>query len=97
MKLESFFFHEGFIYKYNIILKANPNLGSKANFTEQCICRKKYYKSKVKEIYSNEGFEENSDLGELPEDTSIVFFALKKKTACAVCITATAGVQTFIV
>ena len=84
VKLEIIFYHEEYIYKYNTVLKADPNLGSKANFTEQHIYRKKYYKSKVKEIYSDEDFEEIGDLGELPEDTSIVFFVLKKKATCAV-------------
>lgn len=84
VKLEIIFYHEDYIYRYNTVLKADPNLGSKANFTEQHIYRKKYYKSKVKEIYSDEGFEEIRDLGELPEDTSIVFFVLKKKATRAV-------------
>lgn len=35
-------------------------------------------------IYSDEGFEEIIGLGELPEDTSIVFFVLKKKATRAV-------------
>lgn len=84
VKLEIIFYHEDFIYKYNTVLKADPNLGSKANFTEQHIYRKKYYKSKVKDIYSDDGFEKIGDLGELPEDTSIVFFVLKKKATRAV-------------
>ena len=84
VKLEIMFYHEGCIYKYNTILKADPNLGSKANFTEQHIYRKKYYKSNVNKIYSDEGFEEIKGLGELPEDTSIVFFVLKKKANRAV-------------
>lgn len=84
VKLEIIFYHEEYIYKYNTVLKADPNLGNQVNFTEQHIYRKKYYKSKVKEIYSDEDFEENGDLGELPEDTSIVFFVLKKKATCAV-------------
>ena len=84
VKLEIIFYHEDFIYKYNTVLKADPNLGSKANFTEQHIYKKKYYKSKVKDIYSDDGFEEIGDLGELPEDTSIVFFVLKKKATRAV-------------
>ena len=84
VKLEMIFYHKDYIYKYNTILKADPNLGNKANFTEQHIYRKKYYKSKIKEIYSDEGFEEITDLGELPEDTSIVFFVLKKKETRAV-------------
>ncbi len=84
VKLEIIFYHEDYIYKYHTILKSDANLGSKANFTEQHIYRKKYYKSNVKEIYCDNGFEEIVDLGELPEDTSIVFFVLKKKSTRAV-------------
>ncbi len=84
VKLEIIFCHEDYIYKYTTILKADPNLGNKANFTEQHIYKKKYYKSKLKEIYFEEGFEEILNLGELPEDTSIVFFILKKKVTRAI-------------
>ncbi len=84
VKLEIIFYHEDYIYKYNTVLKADQNLGSKANFMEQHVYQKKYYKSKVKEIYFDDGFEEIEDLGELPEDTSIVFFVLKKKVTRAV-------------
>ena len=84
VKLEIIFYHEDYIYKYHTILKSDANLGSKANFTEQHIYRKKYYKSNIKEIYCDNGFEEIVDLGELPEDTSIVFFLLKKKVTRAV-------------
>lgn len=84
VKLEIIFYHENYLFKYTTILKADPNLGSKANFTEQHIYRKKYYKSRVKEIYFDIGFEEITELGELPEDTSIVFFVLKKKIPRAV-------------
>ncbi len=84
VKLEIIFYHEDYIYKYNTGLKSDPALGNKANFTRQHLYRKKYYKSKMKEIYSVEGFEEILDLGELPEDTSIIFFILKKKATRAV-------------
>ncbi len=84
VKLEIIFYYEYNIYKYTTVLKSDSTLGSKANFTEQHIYRKKYYKSKVKEIYADEGFEEIIGLGELPEDTSIVFFVLKKKETRAV-------------
>ena len=84
VKLEIIFYYKGNIYKYTTGLKSDPNLGSKANFTEQHIYQKKYYKSKVKEIYAVEGFEEITGFGELPEDTSIVFFILKKKATRAV-------------
>lgn len=84
VKLEIIFYHEDYIYKYTTILKADSNLGNKANFTEQHIYKKKYYKSKLKEIYFEEGFEEILNMGELPEDTSIVFFILKKKVTRAI-------------
>lgn len=84
VKLEIIFYYKGNIYKYTTGLKSDSNLGSKANFTEQHIYQKKYYKSKVKEIYAVEGFEEITGFGELPEDTSIVFFILKKKVTRAV-------------
>lgn len=84
VKLEIIFYYEDYIYKYTTVLKADPNLGSKVNFTEQHIHKKKYYKSKLKEIYFDDGFEEVVNLGELPEDTSVVFFILKKKATRAV-------------
>ena len=84
VKLEVIFYHEDFIYKYKTILQSDSNLGTKVNFTNQHIYRKKYYKSKIKDIYVESGFEEIKNLGELPEDTSIVFFVLKKKSTCAV-------------
>lgn len=84
VKLEIIFYYKGNIYKYTTGLKSDSNLGSKANFTEQHIYQKKYYKSKVKEIYAVDGFEEITGFGELPEDTSIVFFILKKKATRAV-------------
>lgn len=84
VSLEIVFYHDDFIYKYTTVLKSDLNLGVKANFTEQHIYRKKYYKSKIKDIYEKDGFEEITGLGELPEDTSVVFFILKKKATRAV-------------
>lgn len=84
VNLEIIFYHEKYIYKYTVILKSDANLGTKANFTNQHIYKKRYYKSKVKNIYDAEGFKEETNLGELPEDTSIIFFILKKKLTRAV-------------
>lgn len=84
VSLEIIFYHDDFIYKYITVLKSDYNMGARTNFTEQHIYRKKYYKSKIKDIYENNGFEEITGLGELPEDTSIVFFILKKKATRAV-------------
>ena len=79
VRLTMDFFEDGYIYRYATVLKNDTSLGNKAIFTEQHVYRKKYYKSYLKEIYSAEGFEELNDLGVLPEDTSVVFFVLKKK------------------
>lgn len=84
VSLEIIFYHDYFLYKYTTVLKSDQNLGSKANFTEQHIYRKQYFKSRVKDIYRDNGYEEITDLGELPEDTSGMFFILKKKSTRAV-------------
>lgn len=78
------FFEDGFIYRYTTVLESDTTLGNKAIFTEQHIYKKKYYKSYIREIYSDEGFEELTNLGALPEDTSNLFFVLKKKDTRAV-------------
>ncbi|MBQ3034183.1 MAG: ATP-binding protein [Deferribacterales bacterium] len=82
--LEIIFFHEGYIYKYNTVLTTDTSFSGKVNFSQQRIYRKRYYKSKLKEIYSHDGFKEITGFGELPEDTSVLFFVLKKKAPRAV-------------
>ena len=51
---------------------------------KQRLRKKKYYKSKVKALYNDEDFVDVEITGELPEDTSILFFVLKKKETRAV-------------
>ena len=84
VSLELIFYHEEFLYRYTTILKTDSALGGRVSFSHQHLYRKKYYKTKVKDIYALEGFEELTNLGELPEDTSIVFFVLKKAATRAV-------------
>jgi len=84
VRLEIIFFHEGHIYRYQTVLKSDTTLGNRAIFTEQKLECKKYYKSKVKTIYSDDEFEPVEGIGALPEDTSSVFFVLKKKQTLAV-------------
>lgn len=84
IKLDIIFFHEGSLYRYTTVLKSDNGLSNQAVFTEQHIYCKKYYKTKVKEIYEDIDYEELKELGELPEDTSKVFFILKKRSARAV-------------
>lgn len=78
------FYHEGYIYRYETVLKNGDSIGSRAIFTNQKISRKKYYKSKLKDIYKSDDFKEFPVTGELPEDTSNVFFVLKKKEPRAI-------------
>ena len=78
------FYHDGFIYRYETILKNADSIASKAIFMKQRLRKKKYYKSKVKDLYQDEDFVDVEITGELPEDTSILFFVLKKKETRAV-------------
>ena len=78
------FYHDGFIYRYETELKNGDAIGNKAVFTKQKIRRKKYYKSNLKTIYEEDGFTEMEISGELPEDTSNIFFVLKKKKTNAI-------------
>ncbi|MBR3307515.1 MAG: ATP-binding protein [Lachnospiraceae bacterium] len=73
-----------FIYRYTVILGTDPSLGNKASFRNEHIYRKPYYKTNIKEIYDTDSFTELNDLGDLPEDTSNVFFILKKKQTRAI-------------
>lgn len=73
------FYYNEYIYRYETILTNSDAIGSKAFFTNQKIYKKKYYKTKLKSIYADKDFEEVNVIGELPEDTSKVFFILKKK------------------
>lgn len=84
VKLDMIFFHEGDLYRYVTTLQSDSALGNKAVFTEQHIYKKKYYKTKLRSILSELDFEELENLGELPEDTSKVFFVLKKKETRAI-------------
>ncbi len=80
--LEIIFYHEGFIYKYATELKSDLTLANRAMFCNQHIYKKKYYKTKLNCLYADD-FAELKNLGELPEDTSNLFFVLKKKHLAA--------------
>lgn len=84
ISLEMVFFHEGYIYRYETILQADSTLGNRAVFTNQNLYCKKFYKTRVKKIYDEAGFDKMTNLSELPEDTSILFFVLKKRETYAV-------------
>lgn len=84
VELKIYFFYEGIIYRYETTLKADTTFGNKVTFTNQHIYEKKYYKTKINNLYKDSDFKEIQNLGELPEDTSSVFFILKKKKNHAV-------------
>nr|WP_297767949.1 AAA family ATPase [uncultured Butyrivibrio sp.] len=77
VKLTIYFYHEGNIYKYQTKLKEDE-ISDKVLFADQKITYKKYYKTNVNSIFDEEGYEEYPLDGELPEDTSSVFFVMKK-------------------
>ncbi len=76
VKFTLFFYYEGSIYKYSLQLEENL-LSGNVIFKNQLIWKKKYYKSKVNDIFEDEGFEQETSGNVLPEDTSIVFFVTK--------------------
>jgi len=84
VKLEIIFYHEKFIYLYDLTLGADTSLGNKAVFRNEHIYRKQYYKTNLRDIYDRASFVELTDLGDLPEDTSNIFFVLKKKQTRAI-------------
>lgn len=77
VNLTIFFYHEGNIYKYQTKLK-EEGISEKTLFTNESIRYKKYYKTNVNSIFDDEGFDAYKLEGELPEDTSSVFFVVKK-------------------
>ena len=83
IKLNIYFYHEGFIYKYLTTLNNDVTRPEKAVFADEHIYSKKYFKSKVGEIFDDD-FEELTGFTDLPEDTSNIFFVLKKKKNYAV-------------
>ena len=84
IKLEIIFYHDGFIYRYRTELGSSATLSDKASFIDQTLEQKKYYKSKLKSIYLDDDFVPVSNISDLPEDTSITFFVLKKKETRAI-------------
>lgn len=83
INLDMYFYHEGYIYRYRALMAQGNTVTNKAVFVNQELFKKKYMKTKLKEIYLDKGFELQDNLGELPEDTSIVFFVLRNKATRA--------------
>ena len=79
VELEITFYNEGYLYLYETTLSSGKTLNNQASFGNEHIYRKKYYKTYVDQIYERSSYEELTDLGDLPEDTSNIFFILKKK------------------
>lgn len=83
-KLSIDFFHDGCIYRYHTVLKDADAMATKAEFSEQRIWKKRYYKSKAKSVYDDAGFTLCKTPGGLPNSMSEVFFILKKTATYAV-------------
>jgi len=76
--LEILFYEDGYIYKYIVELDNSDTLEDRAIFLKQQLFRKKYYKTKLKQILTEEWKEKCHIHGEVPEDFSVVYFILKK-------------------
>ena len=75
VELEIVFYHAGFIYKYECLLSTDISLSNQAIFKEEKLYRKKYYKSRIHELYEDSSFEKMDEYGTLPEDISKVFLS----------------------
>ena len=84
VELEITFFHEGYVYMYKTVLSSGRTMGNQACFHDERIFRKEFFKTNAKDIFECAGYEEMTDLGDLPEDTSNVFFVLKQKMTRAI-------------
>ncbi len=84
VELEITFYHDGYIYIYETALSSEKSMGNQACFRNERIFRKEFFKTNAKDIYDRRDYEEMTDLGDLPEDTSNLFFILKKKKTRAV-------------
>lgn len=76
--LEIIFYHEGYLYRYLTDLDNTENLEDRARFKNQKLYRKKYYKSKLRQLYADEWEPQTGIEGDVPEDFSILYFVLKK-------------------
>lgn len=84
IQLTIYFYDNGWVYKYDTQLKNTERLANKAIFTSQKLFKKKYYKSRLKDIYKDEDFTIAENKGTLPEDTSILFFVNQNNTLPAI-------------
>ncbi len=78
VSLEILFYEEGYLYKYSVELEDSETLEDRAIFKNQQLFRKQYYKTRMKQILTEDWKEKCYPGGEVPEDFSIVFFVLKK-------------------
>ena len=79
VRLEITFFHENYVYRYETCLAGGSTMGNQAVFRDERIFRKEYFKTHAGEIFEDADYAELTDPGDLPEDTSNVFFVLKEK------------------
>ena len=79
------FYHDGFIYRYETILKNADSIASKAIFMKQRLRKKKYYKSKVKALYNDEDFVDVEITGEnyleIGQETDLAYAVYPKRVA----------------
>ena len=74
-EIEIYFYHDGNIYKYKTILKRELNRNT-ANFENEHIYIKKYYKTKADKIFDDD-FVEMTGFNDLPKDTSLTYHIFK--------------------
>ena len=78
VELTIYFYYEGYIYKYDTKLVENA-IEQTVSFENEALSRKQYYKSYSNDIYKDD-FQVINYENILPEDISVIFNVLKKKS-----------------
>ena len=78
-QLEITFYHNKKIYRYNVELVRNSELGNSLSFKNEKIYAGDFYKSKVKNIFSEEFYHEVKVDIEYPDIISKLFYILKER------------------
>ncbi len=78
VSLEIIFYEMGYLYNYQTDLENSNSLKDIAVFKNQKMYRKKYYKTKIKQIYDDTWEEYFQIDSQIPDELSIVFSVLKQ-------------------
>lgn len=82
IELDILFYNDGYVYRYlTKLCKDNLVVSDRILFKNQKLFRREYKKSHARNLCEFDRYEVLSNIAELPEDTSAIYFVLKKFSA----------------